>query len=73
MMMLKDILKHIEHFLKLGGEDNIAFGADFDGMVELPDGIGDFSSYKAFCETLKKEFSFEIAEKIMYKNVMRIL
>ena len=26
-----DILRHIYHFLELGGEDTLAFGADFDG------------------------------------------
>ena len=69
----KTVFSHIEHFLKLGGEDNIAFGSDFDGMDNMPKGIYDFSSYMPLCEFLKKEFSKEIAEKIMYKNVIRIL
>lgn len=68
----KSIFSHIEHFLSLGGEDNIAFGSDFDGMDKLPKGIYDFSSYMPLCELLKKEFSEEIAKKIMYKNVMRV-
>lgn len=68
----KSIFSHIEHFLTLGGEDNIAFGSDFDGMDKLPKGIYDFSSYMPLCEALKSEFSEEIAEKIMYKNVMRV-
>ena len=70
---IKDILKHIGHFLRLGGENNIAFGSDFDGMDLLPDGIKDFSSYESLCKLLKKEFSDSIAEKIMYKNILRIL
>jgi len=67
----KSILSHIEHFLRLGGEDNIAFGSDFDGMDKLPEGIYDFSSYMPLSKLLEKEFSKSIAEKIMYKNVIR--
>lgn len=31
-----EILKHVEHFLELGGENVLAFGADFDGAVVRP-------------------------------------
>lgn len=70
---VRDIIKHIEHFLKLGGENNIALGSDFDGMNFLPDGIKNFSSLSSLYELLKKEFSEKTAEKIMHKNVFRIL
>lgn len=36
---LADILKHIEHYMALGGEDTVCFGCDFDGIETTPDGI----------------------------------
>ena len=69
----KNIYDHIEHFLKSGGENHIAFGSDFDGMDSLPPYIKDFSSYKDICELLKKKFGEKIAEKIMYKNVLKLI
>ena len=70
---IKDVIKHIEHFLMLGGENHIAFGSDFDGVSELPEGITDFSSYKKIYELLCEYFSKDTAEKIMYKNVLDFL
>lgn len=45
-----DILRHIEHFLALGGEDAIALGSDFDGTDVPPelstcDKIADLYTY----------------------------
>lgn len=68
-----DLLSHIEHFLKLKGENNLSFGSDFDGIDSLPDGIFDFTSYKTLYEILEKEFGKIITEKIIYKNVINIL
>ena len=36
---IKDIVKHIEHFMSLGGENTVCLGGDLDGVGALPEGI----------------------------------
>lgn len=66
-----DIIKHADHFLSLGGEDVIAFGADFDGC-ELPEDITGIdyigNIYELF---LKHNYSECLLEKIFYKNACK--
>ncbi len=37
--VIDDAIRHIEHFLSLGGENTLALGCDFDGCDKLPEGI----------------------------------
>lgn len=69
-----DIVKHIDHFMELGGEDNIGIGADFDGVDRLPDGInGAEDTYKVFDRLLKMGYTDNQVEKISHGNFERIL
>ncbi len=68
-----DIIKHIFHFLELGGEDSIGFGSDFDGVEYLPEGINGCEDMKKIVNTMKRHnFKEEIIEKICHKNWERI-
>ena len=70
---IDDIVKHIEHFMELGGEDNIGIGADFDGVDCLPEGIsGVEDMYKIFDRLLARGYTEEQAEKISHRNFERI-
>ena len=69
-----DIVKHIDHFMELGGEDNIGIGADFDGVDCLPEGInGAQDVYKVFDRLLQKGYTDEQIEKISHKNFEKIM
>ncbi len=71
---IDDIIKHIEHFMELGGEDNIGIGADFDGIDCLPDGISGVQDiYKLFDRLSQLGYTDEQMEKISHKNFERIL
>ncbi len=71
---METIFSHIEHFLNLGGENNIGFGSDFDGVECLPNGITDFSSFSDMIDEMKKRnYPKDLIEKLCYKNMMRIL
>lgn len=71
---IKDIIKHIEHILSLGGENNIGFGSDFDGVDCLPDGIeGAQDYYKIIDELLKIGYSEELIKKISCENFINVL
>ncbi len=71
---IDDIIKHIEHFMSLGGEDNIGMGSDFDGVDNnLPEGIkGCEDMYKLFDRLLTLNYTDEQIEKISHKNFERI-
>lgn len=71
---IDDIIRHIEHFMSLGGENYIGIGADFDGVDSLPDGInGCQDLYKVFDRLLQLNYTEEQAEKISHKNFERVM
>lgn len=71
---IADIIKHIEYFMSLGGENNIGIGADFDGVDSLPDAINDAADlYKIFNEMSKMGYSNELIEKISWGNFYRTM
>ena len=66
-----DVLKHTEHFLSLGGEDVISFGADFDGC-ELPDDISGIDSISNIFELfLKHNYNEKLLNKIFFENAYK--
>lgn len=70
---ITDIIKHIEHFAGLGGEENIGLGTDFDGIDRMPAGIrGVQDIYKLFNEMSALGYSDAVLEKIAYKNFERV-
>lgn len=69
---ISDVIKHIDRFLKLGGEKNIAIGADFDGCDSLPEGIaGVQDMYKIYDELIRLGYGKELADDIFYNNAYR--
>lgn len=64
-----DLLRHTEHFLKLGCEDVLGFGADFDGIDQSP--FADVMDYSEIYDLFKQELqlSDEQLEKIFWKNL----
>ncbi len=66
---IDDVVRHIEHYLDIGGEDTVCLGCDLDGVVPLPDGIENVSDlYKIADELAKRHHSDALVEKIFYKN-----
>lgn len=63
-----EILRHIDHFLSLGGENSICIGSDFDG-AETPAKLKDVSMVGSLREELLRHgYKEELAEKILFKN-----
>lgn len=69
---IMDIIRHLEHLINIGGENIAAIGTDFDGMnCNLPfKNVGDM---QLLVDAIIKKFGLKIAEKICYKNALRIL
>lgn len=68
-----DVLKHIEHFLSLGGEKSLAIGADFDGCDDLPEGIRGLEDMHLLYEAMVREFGQSAADAICYDNLYRFV
>jgi membrane dipeptidase len=67
---IKDIIKHIEYILSLGGENTVGFGADFDGVDNLPEGINGVEDMeKVFSELAKLNYPSRLINNILYDNL----
>ncbi len=64
----EDILRHVEHFLALGGEDVIAFGADWDGSAPEHFPLGGLRDIPALYELFLRHYKQSLVDKIFYKN-----
>ena len=63
-----NIIKHIDHFISLGADDNIGLGCDFDGISAPPQGIKDISSLKILEQEISNQFGKRISSQIMHDN-----
>jgi len=69
-----DIIKHIEHYFSLGGEDVVCLGCDFDGISTCPVEIPDIS----YLHLLKNElynlgYSSKQIEKLFFENAFNFI
>lgn len=68
------VFAHIEHFLALGGQENIGFGCDFDGCESLPiDTLGVQSMSSLYELLLRYNYRESLVQDIFYNNLMRIV
>lgn len=66
---INSVIKHIEHFMSLGGENSIGLGSDFDGINETPDGLeSSLHIHKLIDNLLALNYSEEAVEKIAFRN-----
>lgn len=71
---ISDAVRHIEHFLALGGERAVFIGADMDGIDSPPDGISGVQDMGRLYEALLRlNYSEELVRRIFYDNLMEIL
>lgn len=66
---LDDALRHIEHFMALGGEGCLALGCDFDGCDVLPEGITGARDMENLAEALLRHNYLEsTVNALFYDN-----
>ena len=69
---MEDVLRHILHFLELGGEDCIGLGSDFDGIPAAPQGLsGTCDMYALLERMLQENIPESIVKKVAYTNMER--
>ncbi len=65
------IVDHIEHVIKVGGEDAVGIGADFDGIEDPPEGFDDVSFYPKISEELLRRGHTEAqVKKVLGENFL---
>lgn len=71
---ISDIVKHIEHFLSLGGEDHIGLGGDFDGMDCPARGLGGVEDVPKISDALKDAgYGDSLIRKLMGGNFLKLV
>ena len=72
---IADVADHIEHIRKVASVNNVGLGSDYDGTGnELPDGLGDVSTFPALLvELSKRGWSESDLRKVAGENVLRVM
>ena len=71
---LADVTDHIEHVMKIAGEDHVGIGGDLDGISTTPAGLESVADYpKLFAELLRRGHSARQLEKLAGLNVLRVM
>jgi membrane dipeptidase len=70
---LAHVVRHVEHALAVAGEDAVALGSDFDGMVPLPRGLRDVTDVPRLVELLARRLPAPVVEKVAFGNWRRFL
>ena len=63
-----DILRHVEHVCMLGGEKNVGFGSDFDGITETVVHVERYEHYEYVINELLKRYKEEQVNNFIYRN-----
>ena len=71
---LADVADHMEHAIRVAGEDHVGIGGDLDGISSTPTGLSSVADYPAlFSELLRRGHSEERLRKIAGGNVLRVM
>lgn len=66
---IEDIVRHVDRFMELGGQDIVGLGCDLDGIDTLPDGMKHGGDLTLIAEALSKHgYSDELINKIFFEN-----
>lgn len=71
---LADVADHVEHAIRVAGEDHVGMGGDFDGITTTPVGLESVADYpNLFAELLRRGHSEERLKKIAGLNALRVM
>jgi membrane dipeptidase len=71
---LEAIVDHLLHVVRIGGEDAVALGSDWDGFIQPAEGLADPSRLPNLTEALlRRGMRPEAIHKLLGGNVLRVL
>ena len=69
-----DVLKHVQYIARRYGVGSVALGGDFDGLIQLPEGLGGPPEMYDLARDLQTAgFHREEIEAIFFRNARRVL
>jgi len=69
-----DIVRHIEHWFSLGGENNVSLGGDWDGISRTPKDICGIQNLDRLAERLLQlNYREQQVHGLFYQNLMRVV
>jgi membrane dipeptidase len=67
------VLRHLDHMIRLAGEDHVGLGSDFDGAM-VPEAIGDIAGLPALRAAMRGHgYDEALMEKLCYRNWLAVL
>ena len=71
---LGEVADHVEHIIKVAGEEHAGIGGDFDGIGSTPENLNSVADYpKLFTELLRRGHSEGRLKKLAGLNVLRVM
>ncbi len=71
---LRTIVDHMAHIIRIGGEDCVSLGSDYDGMITLPFDFADIRWQPVLVdEMLRRGWSEDRIRKILGQNFLRVI
>src|SRR5699024_6416512 len=70
---IDDLIKHIDHLVSLGGEKQIGFGSDFDGIDRFITNLEDASQYQNLINRLLDKYSEEQVKGFAHENFLNFV
>ena len=68
------LLDHFDHALRVAGADHVGIGADWDGVVSLPEGLEDVSQLPALTQgLLARGHSPDVVRRVLGENLLRVM
>lgn len=68
------LLRHVDHFLELGGENTLCFGGDLDGCDHLCGGMQGLQSVPALYDAFRAHgYDDALLNRLFFENWLRIL
>lgn len=66
---IADVMRHIEHYMSLGGESVVCLGCDYDGIPETPRGLcGPAELYNLADEMARAGYGDGLINAVFYEN-----
>ncbi len=70
---LENMLRHLDHMVRLAGEDHVGLGSDFDGAM-VPGAIGDIAGLPALRAAMQAHgYDEALMDKLCYRNWLAVL
>lgn len=71
---LADVADHIQHVIKVAGEDHVGIGGDLDGIGTTPTGLESVADYpKLLSELLRRGVTEQQVRKLAGLNLIRVM